>query len=212
VTSGRQDVTVKASQGVPGDAFIMMVGGPSGLISMTFHRPIGATGLANDDWVSTPTEDVVLLLGRVKNPGEESARKGYEVHRSEAAVARTPPLLQKRGGKYYYPGEATITRDAHLSAATAAAKAKLQQGRNPTKVQVVAELPEALRAPENSLSEFMNSEEVRNAARAANPVADHETRGGPFADRPQVAIPPLKGMNSRQAQDAVLRRLCGSWA
>jgi len=199
-TSGRQDLVVRASPGVPGGAVVVCVGGSNGVTSITYHHPIGATTLQSDEWVATPSEEVARLLLRSKDPRGSSIAAGYETHRLEAAVANSPALLVKKGGKYYLPGEQNVPRVEVLAAASAAAKAKLQAGRNPSKEQVSAELPGAVGTEENSLRDFLDRESVKEAARAANPIAAYETKGGPLADQPQVGIPPLKGRPHKRSR------------
>jgi len=190
VTSGHQDVQTKASQGVPGGAFPVVIGGPQ-TISITFHHPIGVTPHKGDEWIATPTDDVALLLARMKNPGQQSTDRGYETFRLEAAV--TAALLVKQGSKYYLPGDLQDSREDRLEAAKAVAKGRLAQGQNPSRDQVLAELSDELRTKEQALLAFMGEEELKKSARDANPVPTYETRGGPLADRPQVPLPWLKG-------------------
>jgi len=205
VTSGNQDAKVVASPGVPGGAFPVVIGGPHGVTSITYHHPIGCSNLSADEWVATPTSDVVTLLARAKNPGQVGAEKGFETHRLEAAVSRS--LLTKTGARYFLPGDIT-TREDRLAKAKADAKAKLAQGQTPNRAQTLEELPQALREAERALEAFMSSDAVRQAARAANPVPAYETRGGPLADRSQVALSWLKGKTEQQARDLVVLRLC----
>lgn len=206
-TSGRQDLVVRASPGVPGGAVVVCVGGSTGVTSITYHHPIGATSLQSDEWVATPSEEVARLLQRSKDPRGDSVASGYETHRLEAAVSATPALLIKKGAKYYLPGEQNIPRVEVINVATTAAKAKLQAGRNPTKEQIGAEIPGTLRTQEDSLRNFLDNQEVKDAARAANPIAVYETKGGPLADQPQVGIVPLKGKTSQEVTDYLVRRL-----
>lgn len=205
VTSGRQDVQTKASQGVPGGAFPVVIGGPQA-ISITFHHPIGVTPHKGDDWIATPTEDVALLLARAKNPGQQGTDRGYETFRLEAAV--TAGLLVKQGSKYFLPGDLLDSREDRLEAAKAVAKGRLAQGQNPSRDQILAELTEELRTKENVVLAFIGEEDLRKRARDANPLPAYETRGGPLADRPQVPLPWLKGKAEQQARDLVIARLC----
>jgi hypothetical protein len=208
VTAGHQDVKQIASAGVPGGAFPVVFGGPMGSLSMTFHHPIGVTPLASDEWVATPTEEVTLLLARAKHPGAEQNSRGYETHRLTSASALEPALLTLRNGRFFYPGDDNTTRDQRLEAAREVAVGKLAQGVNPTRAQIIAELPERLRGAETALQTHIGLEATRNAARVANPLAVYETRGGPLGDRRQGAIAPLKGMSSQAARDHLIARLC----
>lgn len=203
-TSGTQNVKCVNSSGMPGESFVVFVGGeiPS---SITYHRPIGVTPLGSDEWVATPTEELPLLLSRAQDPRLKAVQAAYEAHLLNQAVVANH--LVRREGVVFLPGNTTLSRADITAAAEAAAKAKLAAGRNPKASEIVEEFPSSVKDQEKVLRTFLSSEVAREAARAAHPLPRYETVGGLRGDRKQTGDPRYKGKSQKEVRDMIVRSL-----
>jgi len=189
------------------DAFVVLVGGPGGVRSITFHRPIGKTDLAADDWVATPTGEVPDLLARADDPDAGKIEENRTKARFASAVA-AGLLASGNGGDYTYP-EGKVSRSAILAEARAAAKeaSKKEKGK-PSPDSILGHLPKEVVPQEVALRAHLGSEATVRAAREKFPDSKYRTLGGPQADRVQTRVIYLTGKNRVQAEDAVYRRIC----
>jgi len=65
ITGGNFDFSVDPRIG---ESFVVILAGPSGSRSITFHHPIGKTNLSDECWVATPTGEIPDLLARKDDP------------------------------------------------------------------------------------------------------------------------------------------------
>jgi len=220
-TSESPDVQFK--QDVKGleESFIVLVGGNGGLatVSLTFHRPIGITQLAEDEWVCTEAGQIHYLLARTERPDKQTVDTARATLRTDIAVA-AKLLLRDDDGTIRYPRQTEGSRNELLSKARASAKeaalARLsaEQRADPKQRPKVGAQDHLLHLgsfqdAERALLQFYDLEATKRRVEAERPYAAYATRGGPMANVEQAGVAYLKGKNRQQAYDAVLRRIMG---
>jgi len=196
--------------GLLGDTFVVWVGcGKTAPVQVTFHRPIGHTGLSDRAWVATPTAEVGLLLERKSS--EELSR--WERERSTAIRADT--LASGIGRKLVKVGQDSIeawsfsgaphcgpTVKAAMASAKAAGKAEAEW---------IHFVSDDIKAAEADFKKDLKDEKRLKAYEAAHPKPTYETRGGPLGDRPQKAVDYLHGLSLAAARDKVTAVMFGSF-
>jgi len=189
-----------------GESFVVVIAGPSGSRSFTFHHPIGKTPLDALCWVCTPTSEVPDLVARKDDPYEATIRTNRERHRFDAAISAG--LLEKSAetGDILYPsGE---ERQPALAAARAAAKMAVKgKGQKPDPLAYLAHLSAERRVEEDAIRAFLASNRVVAASEKAFPDSSYTTCSGPLQDREQEALDYLSGKSRAQAEDEVVKHL-----
>jgi len=191
------------------DCFVLVLAGGVSVRQLTYHHPIGFTDLGEDEWVASETSEINTLIARAGHPDEKSTEAKRLTARYESAV--TASLLVKTGDEYFYPAYTGESRSKLLSAAKKAAKEAAGEG-NKSKVSdadVRARLLSELQSKEAAVRSHMATKEVIDASVAAFPLPAYETKGGPYADRPQTAVAFLSKKSKQQALDLLLRRSTG---
>jgi len=184
------------------EAFIVFVASPSGQVQMTFHRPIGETPLAEDDWVATESSQTHYLLSRTENPLKKRNEANRHNWRLDQAV--TKELLTKSEGVIYYFGHTGLkSRKDLIKDARSAAKKEEQTSSE----SYVPFLPEPVRGLERDFLDFIKSEEAKNDCALAHPLPPFETKSGVRNDQAQEAVPYLKGLTPDEARHAVINRI-----
>jgi len=192
-----------------GDSFVVVIAGPGGVQSFTFHHPIGVTDVDMEDWVCTATADIPSLLARKDDPDEADRKARRDRYRLELCVA--DGLLEKRAGDglLVYPGT-DINRQDALAAARAAAKDAVKADRGkPSPDLYIRFLDASIQEPESLVREKLADIETIRRAETQIPTSGFRTRGGPLADRDQEEVDYLNGKTRPQASDAVTRRIFG---
>jgi len=156
--------------------------------------------------VATPTDEVALLLERRK--GEAQIR--WE--RERAAAIRAAVLQAGTGRRlnnatppeevWAFDGAPPIA--VTIRTAMAAAKAA-----GVAESEWVNHVTPAIRAAELQFKQALKVGTLPNNWEADHPPPVYETKGGPLADRPQMAVPYLNGLSLSSARDKVLSRAMG---
>ena len=203
VTGGNFDYSVDPRIG---ESYVVVIAGPSGNRTFTFHHPIGKTDLGSDAWVCTPTSEIPDLVARKDDPNEATIRTNRERHRFDAAISAG--LLKKHAetGEILYPsGE---ERQPTLAAARAAAKEAVKgKGQKPEPLAYLAHLSADRRVEEDAIRSFLAAPRTVAASVVKYPDSDYTTCSGPLQDRKQVALEYLSGMSRAQAEDEVVKQL-----
>lgn len=189
-----------------GESFVVVIAGPSGHRSFTFHHPIGVTRLDSDVWVCTPTSEIPDLVARRDDPNAATIRENRERHRFDAAITAGLLVKDAVSGEIRYPSGAE--RQPTLAAARAAAKEaakRLKQKAEP--LAYLAHLSADRRVEEDAVRAFLGSETVVRASELRYPDSTYLTRSGPLQDREQQALSYLEGKTRSQAEDEVVRQL-----
>jgi len=193
-----------------GDSFVLVIAGPSKIRSVTFHHPIGETDVDDEDWVCTPTEDILDLISRREDPGLKSLREKRDTYRMK--LAADAGLVQKGGnqsGEVVYIDTST-SRQATVSTARAAAKeAVVGKGKPSADAYLSFIKDEALREKESNLRKFLTEDTTIREAEIKFPPTGYRTMSGPLSDRAQVSVSYLEAMKRSEAEDAVTKRIFG---
>jgi len=189
------------------DAVVVVIATPDGVQQMTIHRPIGVTALSADDWVVTETSDVPNLLARAEHPEQKRVEEARSIERRFlAAVAAQGLTVRGTGDQRVVEGPGGLDFFAALASARRQAKAQAPAGTEVPADAYKRLLPsDEVRAANEAYLTAIGSEAVRTQAEGAIPLPAYETRGGPLADRPQVARVNLKGKTRAQVKDALAR-------
>lgn len=176
---------------------------------MTVHRPIGVTQLEDDDWVVSETSDIPNLLARAEHPDAKRIEEQRSTERRFlAAAAATGLVVSGAGTARSVEGPDGSDFFAALAEARRLAKAQAPKGQQPTPDAYKRLLiSDEMRAANEAYLTAISSEAVRTQAEGMFPLPAYETRGGPLADRPQVARPSLKGKSRAQVKDALGRAI-----
>jgi hypothetical protein len=186
------------------EAFCVVVASPRGMVQMTFHHPIGETGLEDDVWVATESDQTHYLFARAKNPFKKTVDAARNIFLLGAAV--TSRILDNHEGQYVYHGRNDLgLRQALVNAARRRAKEAGLRDRD----SYIQFLNINVQALERRFIEHMASEAAKQAAAEAHPYPQFETRSGLHATTPQVAVGYLNRMPLDEAFEAVLNRLSG---
>jgi len=205
-SKGKMDYRWRA-HGVMSDSFVIQAIA-SDIVStqMVFHRPLGITPLAADEWVCSPTGDIPLLLMRLEDP----YAKDRAVKVQAALYAAVVTKLKETLSIDYKDGVIIIggtPRPTLLKTARDAAKAASsvdQPGSPPAYLRFI---PKRDRLTEITLLAYLRNEEWKEAAERSVPLTNYTTCGGQYGERKQVAISYLKGRDKNAAYDAVVVRL-----
>jgi len=188
------------------DGFVVVLGSQAGTQQVTFHRPIGETQLANTSWVATPSNEVHFLLARRKS----EALSRWEREKEQAV--RTAVLASRTGRKLNDatpPQEVWVFDGAPPIGVTIAAGMAAAKAAGRPESEWVNHTTEAVRASELAFKQALRVTAVPADWTAGHPQPVHETRGGPLADRAQVAVGYLAGCTASAALDKVQRRVYG---
>lgn len=188
-----------------GNCFVLFAGsGQAGDQQWTFHHPIGETSLDERDWVATPTRDLSQLLLRRESEAlvawkrqGELAKRQYVLH-----LQRGRKMSDDQTEVWTFENAPAI--QPTIRSCMAAAKAA---GANESMWLNYAD--RAVQVAEQTFKEAMRTQAIPGGWIRANPKPVHETMGGPLGDRPQKAIPYLKGMSTAAAKDKVIRVAIG---
>jgi hypothetical protein len=192
-----------------GDSFVVVMAGPSGVQSFTFHHPIGVTDVDDEDWVCTPTADIPSLLARRDDPDEADRKAKRDKHRLDLVV--TAGLLEKDDddGPLTYPDTGVNRQDALAKARTEAKSAVKAEKGKPSPDLYIRFLPKEVQEAESSVRKLLAEKKTIQAAETKFPASGYRTRGGPLADRDQEEVDYLSGLSRPQASDAVVKRIFG---
>jgi len=206
VTGGNFEFVVESRIG---DSFVVVMAGPNGIQSFTFHHPIGVTDVDSEDWVCTPTGDIPSLLARRDDPDEADRKAKRDKHRLDLVV--TAGLLKKSSddGLLTYPGTGVNRQDAIATARTEAKVAVKAEKGKPTPDLYIRFLPKEVQDAETSIRKLLADAKTIRAAETKFPSSGYRTRGGPLADRDQEEVDYLSGKSRPQAYDAVTKRIFG---
>mmetsp|Transcript_34661 Transcript_34661/g.81741 ORF Transcript_34661/g.81741 Transcript_34661/m.81741 type:complete len:273 (-) Transcript_34661:98-916(-) len=212
------------------DYLRVFFGGPDGEtpIEYVLHRPIGKTGLDDEEWVLSPPGEYALLLKRENDPGEKYLRMLRESHKKDKAASKNLIKIEEENIISYPSG---MKRNVFLSPLKEQVKetvkarnkqvldwkssdANSRSSSPPSKLDFHAELEKMLRArpgdenakAELAFSAYMADKEVIVAAEEAFPDV-YETLGGAFADTKQVPVSWAKGLQRGQIQQVFARYL-----
>lgn len=189
-----------------GESFVVVVAGPSGNRSITFHHPIGKTDLDGDNWVVTPTEELPSLVARRDDPHEATIRTNRESFRFAMAVSSELLTKDEETGSIHFPSG--MERQPTIAAARAAAKdAAKRIGQPPAPLAYLAHLSAERRIEEDAVRAFLASPDVIRASVKKFPESTYLTMSGPLQDRSQKAQEYLSGMTRAQAEDEVVKQL-----
>jgi len=192
-----------------GDSFVVVMAGPGGVQSFTFHHPIGVTDVDGEDWVCTPTGDIPSLLARRDDPDEADRKAKRDRYRLDLVV--TTKLLEKREGDslLVYPGTDINRQDALAKARTEAKDAVKAEKGKPSPDLYIRFLPKEVQEAEALVRKKLADRETIRKAETKFPSSGFRTRGGPLADREQEGVDYLSGKSRSQASDAVTKRIFG---
>jgi len=203
ITGGNFDFSVDPRIG---ESFVVILAGPSGSRSITFHHPIGKTNLSDECWVATPTGEIPDLLARKDDPYEAAIRENREKHRFDAAISADLLVKDDETGVISYPSGAE--RQPALAEARASAKtAAKNAGQKPAPLAYLAHLSAERRVEEDAIRAFLASKSVILASEKAFPDSKYLTKSGPLQDRCQKAQVYLSGRSRAQAEDEVVKQL-----
>jgi len=191
------------------DSFVVVLAGPGGVQSFTFHHPIGLTDVDDEDWVCTPTGDIPSLLARQVDPDEADRKAKRDKHRLDLALAAG--LLKSNGeDQLTYPNTEVNRQDALVLARSQAKDAVKAEKGKLTPDLYIRFLPKEVQDAETSVRKFLASKKSIREAEMKFPASGFRTRGGPLADRDQEEVEYLSGLLRPQATDAVVKRIFGS--
>jgi len=188
------------------DGFIVILCSKGGTQQVTFHHPIGETQLDKNSWVATPSNEVHFLLSRRKS----EALSRWEREKEQAV--RTAVLASRTGRKLNDatpPVEVWVFDGAPPIGVTIAAGMAAAKAAERPESEWVNHTTEAVRASELAFKQALRVTAVPAGWVADHPQPTHETRGGPLADRAQVAVGYLAGCTASAALDKVQRRAYG---
>jgi hypothetical protein len=206
------------------NTFVVLVASTQYLEQLTIHHPIGITDLDNDEWVSTRTANIHYLLSRAEDPQQQKLNAVWQANRSEYLIAMS--LLTKKDDKIYYQSDLSRPRVEILDEADHGLKEdrKSHQAEHDEKHAGKPKKPvfkysrtrdeflnEVHRKFEKEIRSALNTKEAREFVMRGAPQT-YRTRGGPLCNEEQIAIPGLKGLDTRSAQDRFLTLVEGKVA
>jgi hypothetical protein len=211
------DYTLAPTKGLQG-AFVVAMVSEKGLPDqLTFHRPIGWTDLAAEEYVCTPTSDIHTLLAGSEDPREAPLSKLENLVFLELAV-RDGLLFQVSSTDDPYPYPNGEDRDLALSRAEKAAKDRIKTLEAEHKALQQGKPKAAVFKHNVTRNQFLNEEHlgyerdlqehkrlVRAEIRERVPRT-YRTLGGPLRDQPQRRCPMIpKGATEQEAKNAVYK-------
>jgi hypothetical protein len=209
VTPNRESKLRYTAQGDLAESFVVIaIAGDNFQQQLVFHRPIGVTPLAKDDWVCSLQQDIPLLIMRREDPEAESRKQKVQQKLFALAVehlASKGELIEIKDGEVWYNTKhrPSLLYHARQHAKVAGLKDSTEGGPPP----YLQYLESKDRVTEMKLIMALRNDGLRAAAEQAIASTGYETCGGASADKPQMAVPYLKGKDRLQAYDTMLRRL-----
>jgi hypothetical protein len=178
-----------------GKAFVALLATESGVKQFTIHRPIGTTGLGDGEWVLTRTSEIPELLQRVSSEAIKTweAERDREIRRAVVAAG-----TGRRLNTATPPVEVFATSGDVVDTTRIAVQLGLDAKE---KNKWVEKLTGSNAANQVAFTQALKSTTASAAWLALNPRPNHVTRGGPLADRDQVALSYLSGKSLSQAED-----------
>jgi hypothetical protein len=198
---GENTLPVEAiqSQSVKG-ALGIVIALPGHVRSVSIHRPIGQSGLEDDDWVITPTGEVTELLSRQEDPDGKKIEVARQKFSDEYLITAGCFERNATTGLLHYVGMPAKSRRDFLKSANAAQKSD-PKGSYLEHLHVEwAEIEERARILKDS---FAFKEELEKSI----PRSSFVTASGPFSDRPQRSAARLKGKTAEQVADIAYRAI-----
>jgi len=204
------------------DSMTFLIASDCGVVQHTIHHPIGFTDLDSDDWVITPTSEIPVLLSRADDPEERKRVSDLQLKVRETEAVEQGTVVPV-DGKLFYPGEIPQERAPLVTVARKAAEAKFKallkqeektekKPKGPAKKldpkAYLDELSPEVKVLEQKFLQVRDSPVTLKKAEAIHPFK-YRTRGGPLADRDQIACPPLKGMSKAKVQDFLTKSIYG---
>jgi hypothetical protein len=184
------------------DSIVIALGTPTGVTQFTIHRPIGVTNLAADEWVVSETSEIARLLSRAEHPEEKRVNEERAMARKLLAAQRATGLTVGGAPALVVTGPGGAGFYEAIAAARAAAKAASADGKPPADAYKRHLPDDNWRAANESYLGHLTGEAVKTAVERQIALPAYITRGGPLADRAQVARPSLKGKTREQVVDA----------
>jgi hypothetical protein len=150
---------------------------------------------------------VTRLLSRAVHPDGKRIENLRSEERKIIAARATTGLTVVAGSPRSVTGPGGINFFEALTAARAAAKQASADGKPPPDAYKRHLDNDEIRGVNEAYLTNLVKEATRTAAEVAHPLPVYETKGGPLADRPQVARTSLTGKSREQAKDAVTAAL-----
>jgi hypothetical protein len=194
---------------------------------LTMSHPIGITDLDREDWVINRTDDVMAMIKSSADPAQGEINQERAQTRTRLAVDAGFLVSHEEGGRlvFYYPNREDRSRNDLLDDARGAMKewlgsknTLLKETKDPGDKQRIALeisryggspdhfMDETTAAAEGRLKEFYQMPEVVELAIREHPQ-HFRTRGGPFGDEPQCALPAFRGLTIDAAVNKLARAL-----
>jgi len=179
------------------DAFVVLLAGTLGITQYTVHHPIGATPLADEEWIVTPTSDIHFLLERIDDPQKREKAAAVQQQRLSSAVKKG--YLNLIDGVVTYSSSGRVRNDV-------LAQARDSRGEAKSPLFNFIENEDDRKTEEN-LEYFWASPEITASLKKIQ--GDYVTLGGPLADQPQRPNRVLKGLSGGQARDRLTKSIFG---
>jgi len=194
---------------------------------LTLSRPIGITDLSEDDWVINRTDDVMAMIKSSTDPAQGEINQERAQTRTRLAVDAGYLLSKEENGRhvFYYPNREDRSRNDLLDDARGAMKewlgaknSLLKETKDPGDRQRITQeisrignspdhfMDETTAEAEEGLRQFYRMPEVEEFAMQEHPQ-HFRTRGGPFGDEPQCALPAFNGLTIDAAVNKLARAL-----
>jgi hypothetical protein len=198
---GESTLPVEAiqSQSVKG-ALGIVIALPGHVRSVSIHRPIGQSGLEDDDWVITPTGEVTELLSRQEDPDGKKIEVARQKFSEEYLISAGCFERNATTGLLHYAGMPVKSRRDILKTANAAQKSD-------PKGSYLEHLPTECAEIEERARILKDSSAFKEELGKAIPNSSFITASGPFSDRPQRAAARLKGKTAEQVADIAYRAI-----
>jgi len=183
--AANSNIEVKGSSYLKEGVLIMVMAPGKIPVQITIHRPLGKTPLEQDDWVVTPTSEIVDLTRRLVDP-----YAGQRVALLEQKVTN-----YAKAQKWIFDSpEGSVFWDGQLRAQFK----KYQREMDPKDFKGISEVGRKMTV-ERKISEYRQKlvTEMENQS-------VYETKSGPEGDRAQRAIPTLKGMTLERVIDRIV--------
>jgi len=168
-----------------------------GSFTRTFvmHHPIGKTDLDGGDWVTSPVEEIPILVARADDPDAQRTAQMRAAYREHLASLQEPKILVEKEGIMCYPSGAArgdVVRAARKLAADSESAHRPPKGgegsaggTEAVKASYVEFIPEPIKAEEMKYLEFSKKDSTVSMVMGKYPD-DYRTMGGVNADQPQV--------------------------
>lgn len=169
------------------DGVVVVMGFPGRTMEITFHHPIGVTQLMKDDWVATPTYEVANLLARATDTYRVHEQKSIDQRVIEGQIAKRLLQRDEAGNILYWDGTNRSSTKKDLPPRDSETL--------PPEVRYKIALEAAMSSERKAL---MSTYDASNR---------YETRSGPNADQPQVALSGYRGLTKEQLLDKIAQNL-----